>query len=118
MINRSAVTIRYKEPFVRWIMEADPLPERRLNLSVEDVNKDRTVFLISENEGEMIVNDADFAAWAKRNYRNIFESELEAWYRDPQLWPKQRSYAVFQRWFDLEFHGSVVDLDDQPITEY
>lgn len=45
MLNRSALILRYKEPAVRWINEADPNPDG-LEITLEDVNEERTVYLI------------------------------------------------------------------------
>jgi hypothetical protein len=33
----------------------------------------------------------------------LFINELNAWYRDPQSWPKKRTAAIFDEWFELEF---------------
>jgi len=42
MINRSAVILKYKEPFVRWINEADPYKDDS-GIASENANEDRTV---------------------------------------------------------------------------
>jgi hypothetical protein len=53
LINRSAIILKYKEPFVRWINEADPY-EADPGITLEDADEDQTVYLISEDDGENI----------------------------------------------------------------
>jgi len=35
---------------------------------------------------------------------------LNAWYRDPKIWPETRTSAIFDEWFELEFHSMIIDL--------
>ena len=53
MINRSALILKYKEPFVRWINEADPYKDDP-GIAPENANEDRTVYLITEDDAENI----------------------------------------------------------------
>lgn len=39
MINRGAILLRYKEPAIKWINEADSFPSR--GLSLESVNEEQ-----------------------------------------------------------------------------
>ncbi len=43
MINRSAVVLKYKDPFVRWINEADPHKDDP-EITSESANDDKTVY--------------------------------------------------------------------------
>ena len=47
MLNRTAIILRYQEPFVRWINEADPVVEEP-NIDIEP--DECTVYLIHEIE--------------------------------------------------------------------
>jgi len=47
LINRSALLLRYKEPAVRWINDADPSPSENAT-TLDEVNKERTVYLIDD----------------------------------------------------------------------
>ena len=49
---------------------------------------------------------------------DIFEEQLNGWYRVPSVWPDDRELNVFLRWFDCSFHSVVVDLCDEPLVEY
>ena len=83
MLNRAALLLHYKAPAVRWIDDVDPNPSAT-PVTLEDVNSERTVYLISDEDAD----SADAVrAWVEVNFRALFESELEAWYTDPDLWP-------------------------------
>jgi len=70
------------------------------------VNEDRTVYLISDGDGD---STATVARWVKRNYGTLFETELEGWHVDPSLWPEKRTLKVFREWFDIECHTMILD---------
>jgi len=65
MLNRAAVIIRYKQPFVDWINAADPGPGHTLTLA--DGNSESTVYLIE------VEDEDEFEVWLKSNYEPIFE---------------------------------------------
>ena len=80
------------------------------------INRERPVYLISDAYTYSL---ATMYSWVRRNYRQLFEAELEGWYTDPELWPQERTYELFQAWFDVECHSVVVDtargaIDDEP----
>ena len=108
MLNRSALILRYKQPFVDWINTSDPSPTSRL-FTLAEVNGERTVYLIE-------VEDEDgLAVWLRRHHRELFEEELSGWYTDPKLWPQDRSLKVLQEWCMFELHTVVLDFSDSPI---
>lgn len=112
MINRAAVMLKYKQTAVDWINEVDPKPSD--NITLESVNQERTVYLVSHEDADSpdLVN-----RWVKANYKALFENELYAWYIDDSLWPKKRSFKVFQEWFDIECHTMVEDTVGTPIFD-
>lgn len=105
MINRAALLLKYKAPAIAWINEANPMPDD-VGLSAEQVNSDRTVYLISDAVAD---SPQKLERWIKANLDVLFEAELEAWYTDPDLWPKNRTYALFKKWFDVECHTVLLD---------
>ena len=113
MIDRAAIILRYKQPVVDWINEADPY-DRDPGTTLDHVNEERTVYLIEER---YVDSPADFERWLKRNYKTLFEAELMGWYTDPSLWPKQRSLKVFNEWFDVECHTVIFDLGKYAIHD-
>ena len=105
MLNRAALLLRYKEPAVRWINDADPYPSGK-TVSLERANSELTVYLISDEDAE---TPTAVQEWVKLNFRLLFENELESWYTDPDLWPKPLSLDLFDRWFAVECHSVIVD---------
>lgn len=113
MLNRTALILRYNEPAIRWINEADPV-EDSMVLTGDQINSERTVYLISEDDEE---NGETQQAWIKRNFRQLFETELEGWYTDPDLWPKPLTFKLFHEWFETEFNSIIIDTVDEPIFD-
>ena len=53
MLNRAALILRYKQPFVDWINAADPSPISR-TLTLAEVNQEDTVYLVEvEDDDEL-----------------------------------------------------------------
>jgi hypothetical protein len=113
MINRAALLFKYKAPAVAWINEAAPY-HGSTAITAEDVNSDRTVYLISD---EVADTPDSLERWIKANFKVLFESELEGWYTDPALWPKNRTFALFNKWFEIECHTVLFDTFDGPIFD-
>jgi hypothetical protein len=105
VVNRAAIILQYKEPAIRWINDADPY-EKTHEITAADVNDDRTVYLISTEDGD---GAPAVDRWIKRNYKTVFEEELEGWYTDPSLWPQMRTLKLFREWFDVECHSVLID---------
>lgn len=110
MINRAAVILKYKQPFVQWINDADPYNDDP-GITMDEANEDRTVYLISEEDAE------DLDEWVKQNYKELFENELEDWYRDEALWPKNINAKMFDEWFQVECHTVLVDTVGDPLID-
>ncbi len=47
-----------------------------------------------------------------KNYREIFEEELNSWFTDESCGQK-RDLKTFRQWFQVDFHGMVVDLSEE-----
>ena len=56
MLNRTAIVLRYREPFVRWINEADPYTEDP-DISVGP--DEQTVYLIHQIENRDELDESD-----------------------------------------------------------
>lgn len=110
MINRAAVIIRLKEPFITWINEVDPL-DSRSKITVKEANEDRTVYLVDDAEADHLEE------WLELNFKQLFECELEDWYEDPSLWPKDIDKSLFTKWCDVECHTVIVDTVGGTITD-
>jgi hypothetical protein len=66
----------------------------------------RTVYRISDEDAD---TGSTLERWIRRDYRQLFESELEGWSTDPSLWPEDRSLYRFSEWIDVECHTVLVD---------
>jgi hypothetical protein len=110
MLNRDLLIVRLKQPFVDWINEADPYPDR-IHTSLESANEDCPVFLIHDFACE------DIEGWLEQCYLYLFEEVLEQWYVDEGLWPQDRTLALFKAWCEVEVHGIIIDLVDDPLLD-
>jgi len=102
MLNRGAVILKYKEPFIKWIHDVDPVKDKTV-ISIESANEERTVYLITDGDAENVDK------WIHQNHKVLFESELEDWYTDEKLWPEKRDLKTFKEWFDVECHSVIMD---------
>lgn len=113
MVNRAALILKYKEPAVRWINEVDPCPDAP-PITIEETNGERNVYLISDDDAD---TSEDVKRWVRRNFRALFDTELEGWYTDPGLWPANRTLKMFNEWFDVECHTVLIDTVGGPIFD-
>jgi hypothetical protein len=78
-------------------------------LTLEEVNQEHTVYLVEvEDEGGL-------AGWLTRHQRELFDEELNGWYTDPALWPRDRSLTTLREWCSSELHTIVVDAGESPL---
>ena len=101
LLNRSALIVRYREPFLRWasgIDDDDPTGPADLRESV-------SVYLVPPDPAER-----EESAPIGEFLTAIFEYELESWCSDQELWPPQRDAAAFAAWFDVTTESMVIDL--------
>lgn len=113
MINRAALILKYKKPAIKWINEADPVNDDP-QITADDVNQERTVYLLREDVAE---TPELLEEWVRMNVDVLFERELEGWYPDENLWPKNRTYNLFKKWFETECHTVIEDTVGEPIID-
>lgn len=110
MLNRAALILRYKQPFVDWINAVDPSPTPHA-LTLSEVNQEHNVYLVEvEDEGGL-------DEWLGRHHEELFEAELVGWYTDPALWPRDRSLEILREWCSFELHTVVVDAGESPLED-
>jgi hypothetical protein len=97
-INRFAVILVPTEACLEWVRSCpgDDMP-------LGTVEREPTVYLIPES-------DAVPDAFLRRHYKAIFEGELNFWYTDPDMWPKDRSFKTFKTFFTVQVSTMVFDL--------
>lgn len=105
MINRAAIILRYKEPAVKWVNDADPYNDSP-GITISEINEDRTVYLIRDQDAD---SSDTVKEWVELNYLALFEVELEGWYTDPSLWPSDMSLQIFYSWFHVECNSVIID---------
>lgn len=105
-INRTAVLVKVREPFIAWLKEIDD------SISLDDDLLEANIYLIEIKETTKAEK-----AWLKKNFDRIFTKELEEWYVDESLWPKNRTYEMLKDWFELSIISSVYDLEHFPIDK-
>lgn len=108
MLNRSALIIRCKQPFVDWLNSIESKGEKT---SLAEINSDNTVYLI-EVEDEDSLQD-----WLEENAERVFAEELSAWIIDENLWPRKLNFETFKKWFDIQCHSVVMDTGSTPIED-
>ena len=101
-INRQIAIIKPKEPYLKWLNSVTD-PEDPCDF--DELNYDCTALLIPHFDGDSESNE-----YIKKVYKKIFEIELLSWCTDKSKWPKKRSFALFQKWFYIEFHSEVIDV--------
>ncbi len=100
-INRTAIIIKPREPFLDWCSKLFP--------EEEDFDNTNT-YLISED-----IEDVD--SWLYKEYEKIFTAELEAWTPIKKEWPKKRNYNMFKEWFYIEHSDMVYDFEMKPVSK-
>jgi hypothetical protein len=108
MLNRGVVIVRPTQPYRDWV---DGMDDSGLGL-LPDGEGGRTIYLIAN-----LATDDDAWDILEEIYDEIFDSELRAWHTDPEGWPNNRSFEMFQSWFHVEFHSVVEDLCDYGIVD-
>lgn len=106
MLNRAALIVRPKQPFLDWAASLDN------SGLVPDVAGEHTVYLVpefeSEEEGQQVLRHV---------YVEIFERELDDWHTDESAWPEKRDFKTFQEWFSIELHSVVEDVVDDVLVD-
>jgi hypothetical protein len=98
LINRIAVTLIPTEACLDWINSCDGD-----KMTLDEIQRRPTVFLVPEGRGEPEVQ-------VRRHFKAMFEEELNSWYTDPTLWPKDLSFKTFDRFFTIQVSSMVFDL--------
>ena len=106
MLNRSAISVQLRQPFVDWINSLDESGDEQVNL--DEVNLEATTYLIPELEDE----DA-LEAFIDERHFELLENELLSWEDDESFWPADMDRALFDEFLDVKLSFMVFDLDEQ-----
>jgi hypothetical protein len=92
MINRSAIALRPKQPFLDWLTSVEQSNEELVPEGLE-----KTIYLVPEYD-----EPDDAVKMLAEAREGIFHQELFTWYTTVRLWPRDRSLEVFKECFDYE----------------
>ena len=101
-INRSALLVKPAQPFLDWLHRVD---RTSAHLTLDELRLEPTIYLLPEWETE----EAGLQHLAEVS-NEIFEEQLNGWYRVPSVWPATRDLKTFLLWFDCSFHSMIVDV--------
>lgn len=105
-INRSAISVNPTPAFYAWLKTVEKEAEEKAR------DTDALVYLVEE-----FFNEDELKAWAKKNFRKIFQQELYVHLEDETERPKKLTYKLFEEWFSLRFHTTAFDLEDYPVDK-
>jgi hypothetical protein len=106
MLNRSAVVVRPRKPFLDWVREVDD--EDAPEVTPDEMGP--MLYLVPNYEDLV-----DAEKVLKKVCEEIFCRELEAWFPDDECWPRDRSIKRFKEWFEIEHVELVEDVGRGPI---
>jgi hypothetical protein len=106
LLNRSLLIVRPRRPFLDWCRKLDGSD----GVTLEELREEPTGYLLSEYEDE-----DDREPVLAHFWDLVFEHELMAWSDDEALWPRERTFAIFQQWFEVEMSSLVIDIVDAPL---
>jgi hypothetical protein len=107
-INRSAVIIRPKQPFLDWL---HGLPdETNREISLEDLRRENTVYLLDDIDTlEQAIEQITPLA------EDIFSEELAGCWTVEDDWPAVLNIKKLLEWFDLELNTMVSDVGTEEL---
>ena len=101
IVNRSALTIIPRQPYVDWANTLDDVPK----LDITSPHYEYDVYLVDE------IADGDDLDWVLHAYYpQIFYEALMGWHTDPRDWPDIFEFETFQQWFEVRVSSGVFDL--------
>src|SRR5690348_7939800 len=106
MINRGSASIKPKQQILAWL---SGLPDPMDSL-LNELCKDCPVIPIPDSLDDIKAN-----RYIQRMYQELFDAELAAWDLIIEDWRPDRDHAIFQAWFQIEFHSLVLDSINAPI---
>ncbi len=106
MLNRQAAVVFLQQPFVDWLNSVEEQSGSPTRFTIEEANQEAHIYLLEHHEDW----EANLA-YVDEFRPEIFESELNVWYCDPDLWPEDRSIGVIDKWLRVELHTMLIDLE-------
>jgi hypothetical protein len=109
LLNRSAITVKAKPPFIEWLKTIPELAD----VTLEKWNEDGVAYLLPNIDDD----EDDLESLLPLCFDLIFERELAAWKQDEKDWPAPRDLPTFLAWFEPQLRSVVLDLVDGPLQD-
>jgi hypothetical protein len=103
-INRSAIILKPRKPFLDWL--SVQLPDDDFMKDYEESN----IYLIDDEID-------DIEKWLKKKFDKFFKMELDAWGDNEEEWPQHRTYKMFKQWFQIDVSNMVYDMEKKPVLK-
>ena len=103
-INRDAIIIKPKQPFLDWYYSLYPEDD------YEEEIKSPNIYLIDET-----IDDVE--KWLKKKFDKFFMQVLGEWHENKKEWPQRRNYKMFNLWFRVEISEMVYDFEKKPVLK-
>jgi hypothetical protein len=101
---RYLLLLRPTPEHIAWLAEKTPLLG---SPTIEEVSEDSQTYLLP------VFDDRAYAeAWVLKKWRFFLEQQLLEWVPNKRRWPKRMDRVLFAKWFTLEIHEMVWDLND------
>jgi len=101
-INRSAIIVKPKQPFIDWHNSLYP------DSKIDEIDID--IYLVDDN-----INDLE--KFLKKKFDKLFTMVLYDWHTNKKEWPQKRNYKMFKQWFRIEISETIYDLERKPILK-
>ena len=112
ILNGSAIIVRPRQPYFEWASRDDA--EGLTESVFETLHAEPTVYLLPEYEDSSSQHEMLKELWP-----GLFEAMLEGWVTNESHWPKNRTFEVFRKWFEIQMIPLVQDLDlDEPLEYF
>ena len=103
-VDRMAVVLKPTKVFLDWLKSTD---EDMPDLTLSQLRANCSVFLVP-----VFDEPEEAVAYFDERYLEIFKAELAGWTLDESTYPKDMSLEVFWRFFELDVHDTVLDLEE------
>ena len=103
LLNRSAVIVKPRRAYLEWARRDDA--EGLAESVFETLHAEPTLYLLPEYEDPPAEREVLEEFWPV-----LFEAMLEGWVTDEACWPENRTFEMFQEWFEIQMSSLVQDL--------
>ncbi len=101
-INRAALIVRPRQPYVDW---ANSVGDDGPRAILQELRTDPSIYLV-----ESIDLTEDFDLLVDDTWEWIFREQLNGWTQDADSWPEGLSREMFLQWFDCELSTVIWDM--------